>query len=487
MVTPRRPILLPHVFPRRHLTSTTRLVVLLDTEQNRSHPIAERSWRVLSAMDGSRDVEGITRRVRLEGGRVDPDEVAAFVAELAEAGLVGEAPEETSPAEAAVLRAPLPTPLPPEDPTRALEDLPGFGLHCDGRGSCCRFYPTVAFTPLEAARARAHCPEVLDAGHVEQRAFLPIAGRDSSLLAVALTKGGCAYLEPGGACAVHRAAGAGAKPLGCRTYPARFVDDGISVRVSPWFECACVASSACGDPSRGASLVPAEARTIADLPPGVHVEHLPELVAVAERRAATRAELATWSRNLAAACPSSLDGVAAYASLARVLSENGLDEAASIAALREPVAPTPDDVRPYLSALRQRAERLAREAFRDPDDLARRSATALATACELAESALDELLEPAPTYARVEAAHARIALHGHHLAMGLGRHKTLAVACFDRSIRLVAARALGVVARLGELDDPAFGEPLALVEALLRGYGLSAYLADGAASRESTG
>jgi lysine-N-methylase len=460
-------------------------VVLLDTDQNRSHPIAERSWRVLSAMDGSRDIEGIVRRVRLDGGRVEPNEVAAFVAELAEAGLVGEAPAEASPADEAVLRAPLPTPLPPEDPTRALEQLPGFRLHCDGRGSCCRFYPTVAFTPLEAARARAHCPEVLDAGHVEPRAFLPIAGRDATLLAVALRKGRCAYLEPNGACGVHRTAGASAKPLGCRTYPARFVDDGVSVRVSPWFECACVASSACGGASGGESLVPAGARTIAELPSGVHVEHLPELVAVAESRVATRAELAAWSRNLAAACPRELDGVAAYASLARVLSESGLDEAASLAALREPVAPTPDDIRPYVLALRRRAERLASEVFRDPDDLTRRSATALATACELAESALDELLDPAPAYARVEAAHVRIALHGHHLAMGLVRQKTLAVACFDRSIRLVAARALGVVARLGELDDPAFGEPLALVEALLRGYGVSAYFVDGAVSRES--
>jgi lysine-N-methylase len=484
MVTPRRPILLPHVFPRRHLTGTTRLVVLLDTEKNRSHPIAERSWRVLSAMDGSRDVDGIVRRVRLDGGRVEPDEVAAFVAELAEAGLVGEAPEQPSSTVEPMLRAPLPTPLPPEDPTRVLEQLPGFGLHCDGKGSCCRFYPTVAFTPLEAARARVHCPDVLDAGHVEPRAFLPIAGRDSSLLAVALTKGRCAYLEPSGACGVHRAAGASAKPLGCRTYPARFVDDGLSVRVSPWFECACVASSACRGAEPGVSLVPNEASTIAELPPGVHVEHLPELIAVAERHMATRAELSYWSRSLAAACPTELDGVAAYASLARALDKSGLDEAASLAALREPVAPTPDDVRAYLVALHLRADRLARDAFRDPDDLTLRSATALATACELAAGALDELLEPAPAYARVEAAHLRVALFGHHLAMGLGRQKTLAVACFDRSVRLLAARALGVVARLGELDDPAFAEPLALVEALSRGYGLSAYFADGAAARE---
>lgn len=487
MSTPRRPILLPHVFPRRHLTSAGRLVVLLDTDKNRSLPIAERSYRVLSAMDGTRDVEGIARRVRLDGGRAEAGEVAAFVAELAEAGLVGEAPEEPSDEEQATLRAPLPTPLPPEDPTRALEELPGFRLECDGRGSCCRFYPTVAFTPLEAARARTYLPEVLDAGHVEARAFLPIAGRDTTLLAVSLDKGRCAYLEPSGACGVHRAAGAAAKPLGCRTYPARFVDDGISVRVSPWFECACVASSARGDRGEGASLVPGEAHTRAELPPGVHVEHLPELVAVAEGRAASRAELAAWSGALVAACPATLDGVAAYASLARALSRCGLDEAASLEALRAPVAPTPDEVRPYLVALHQRAERLAREAFRDPDDLARRAGTALATACELAEGALDELLEPAPSYARVEAAHLRVGLHGHHLAMGLGRQKTLALACFDRSMRLVAARALGVVAKLGELDDPAFDEPLALVEALLRGYGLSAYLTDGATLRDGAG
>ena len=48
MSTPRRPILLPHVFPRRHLTSDARLVVLLDTEKNESLPIAERSIPVIA-------------------------------------------------------------------------------------------------------------------------------------------------------------------------------------------------------------------------------------------------------------------------------------------------------------------------------------------------------------------------------------------------------------------------------------------------------
>jgi lysine-N-methylase len=481
MPLPERPTLLPHVFARRHLTRTGKLVLLIDTEARVSHPIAERSWRVLSAMDGSRDLDGIVRRVRIEGGRVDRAEVEAFVAELVAAGLVGDAPaDEDARGPVPARRSSLP-PAPSADETpRPVEALEGFALHCDGRGSCCRLYPTVAFSPLEAARARVACPDVLDAGHVESRAFTPLSGLDPTLLAVGLVRGRCAYLGEDGRCGVHRAAGASAKPLGCRTYPARFVDDGEVVRVSPWFECTCVARSAVERPAHGEPLVPVEVTSTAALSPGIHVERLPERIAVAEGHGASRAELARWSRTLATACPRELDGVAAFASLARVLTDAGLDEARALEALRSPVAPDPEELRPFVRAIGARADQLANQAFRDPDDLARRAATALATACTLAEDCLDELSDPAPAYARVEAAYLRTTLFGHQLAASLGRDRHLAVACLDRSIRLVAARALGVVARLGELDDPAFAEPQALVEALMRGYGLSAYLVDAA-------
>ena len=48
----------------------------------------------------------------------------------------------------------------------------------------------------------------------------------------------------------------------------------------------------------------------------------------------------------------------------------------------------------------------------------------------------------------------------------------------DRALRALLGRALGVVATLAELDDPAFERPLSLVEAAMRAYGLSAYLRD---------
>ena len=48
---------------------------------------------------------------------------------------------------------------------------------------------------------------------------------------------GCAYLEGEGRCSLHAKGGPEAKPLGCRTFPTSFIDDGDSVRVSVAVEC----------------------------------------------------------------------------------------------------------------------------------------------------------------------------------------------------------------------------------------------------------
>ena len=66
------------------------------------------------------------------------------------------------------------------------------------------------------------------------------------------------------------------------------------------------------------------------------------------------------------------------------------------------------------------------------------------------------------------------ALHGYKLF----GYVPLTLALRDRAVRLIVARALpDVFARVGA-TDPACAHPLALVEAILRGHGLDAYVHD---------
>jgi len=162
--------------------------------------------------------------------------------------------------------------------------LPGVGFSCSGSGSCCELADSILFTPLESARARAAAPDVLDAGHVGERAFTPASGLDGTLLAVAAKDGACAYLRADRACGVYDV-----RPHGCRTHPIRFVDVGHEIRVAPRFVCAC-------------ELEPSEAplthaRRGAELPPELWVETLPAVVRVGAERL-PRAEALAWSDGL---------------------------------------------------------------------------------------------------------------------------------------------------------------------------------------------
>ena len=89
-----------------------------------------------------------------------------------------------------------------------------------------------------------------------------------------LVDGACAYLASDGHCRLHAVAGAEAKPWPCRAYPATFVEDGETVRVSVSIECACILASIGG--TEGEPLVPPSARTIADLAGVPRVARLPE-------------------------------------------------------------------------------------------------------------------------------------------------------------------------------------------------------------------
>ena len=90
---------------------------------------------------------------------------------------------------------------------------------------------------------------------------------------------------------------------------------------------------------------------------------------------------------------------------------------------------------------------------------------------------LELFIAPAPRTAAAEAFYLEAVLFGHQLVTRSCR-VPLTTSLVDRAARIVVSRALAVVAELGGLSDPAFAQPLALVEATIRAYGLASYVLD---------
>ncbi|WP_433936249.1 YkgJ family cysteine cluster protein [Sorangium cellulosum] len=484
---PARPRLAAHVLARRHLVGEEERIILHDLRTGELLQLGPREWALLSAADGTRDVEGIVIAAAREGAPARVPAAQAFFAQLHAAGLLGaeDAREDAAPAASAAPRGSALPAAPALDAgardarERPLEVLPDFSLHCDGSGSCCRIYASILFDPEEAARARALRPEVLSGGARHERAFTPERGAwPCAASVVAMRDGRCAYLEgEGGAgrCSLHAAGGPAAKPLGCRTFPTSFIDDGESIRISVSVECACVLASV-GRPG-GAPLIDPRLRARGDLDDRIDVAALPDRAEVAPGAAAPRAELVAWSRRLAAAAPPP-DVAAGLSSLAAAIEVEGLTGDA-IARFERPDPLEPAALGPWLAALHRRAARRAREdaAWRSERDLARRATQWIAAATfALADpDLLAALLLSPPRAPDRERFYLRAALHGHRLLGAL----PLSLALRDRAARLVVARALPLIcAEAGADGDPACAEPIALVEAMLRGHGLDAYAAD---------
>ena len=471
---PARPRLATHVLPRRHVVDGEERVVLHDLGTGRLVQIGLREWGLLAASDGTRDLEGIVLAAAREGAHARAPALEAFLAQLHAAGMLEDGVEEPSP-EATVRSAYEGE----DDPAaRPLEPLPDFSLTCDGSGSCCRFYGSVIFGPVEAARARALLPMVRDGGARHERVFMPERGSGpTGGAAVTYCEGRCAYLGDDDLCALHAAGGPAAKPVVCQTFPATFVDDGESVRVSVAVECACVLASV--ERAGGAALVPAGARVRGDLDATLVVDRLDDHVMVTAARVVPRAAFVAWSRAVSRA-PRAPDTAAALLALARSVASDGLDEAAAAQAMASPAAMRPEDVEAWADALAQRAARRAREdaTWRSERDLVLRAAGWLATAAgALAdrETAAALLTQP-PAAPRSEQFYLEALLHGHRLAGG----RPLAIELHDRAVRIVVARALGHVlaGAPAEEMDPAAAHPLALVEAMMRGHGLDGYVDD---------
>lgn len=463
---PERPRLASHILPRRHVVGGEERIVLHDLRAKRLVQIGAREWGLIAAADGTRDLDGILLAAAREGAHARAPALRGFLEQLHAAGMlsdgIGEAPATTEGAHEA----------PDDRGSRPLDVLAGFTLHCDGSGSCCRLYGSVIFGPVEAARARALLPMVRDGGARHERIFMPERGSEpTGGSAVTYVDGRCAYLGDDDRCAIHAAGGSRAKPVGCQTFPASFLDDGESVRVSVSVECACVLASV--DRPGGSPLLPPEARVRADLDETLVVEELDREVRVARSLVAPRARYLAWSRRVASALPAA-DTAAALVSLSRAVEAHGLDEDAAARAIASPSAIDADDVRAWARALSIRAARRATEdeAWRSPRDLVLRAARWIAEAAEMTTL----ILAVPPAAPRSEQFYLEALLHGHRLV----DERPLTVTLRDRAVRILVARSLAnVLASVPEGErDTAAAHPLALVEAMLRGHGLGDYVDD---------
>ena len=484
-----------HVIARRHVVSSRRpgagaeasFIVLHDQGERgpRSLQVGEREWALLEGMDGTRDVEGLVVHARSRGVAMAIELATAFARELSSEGLIvdaasaalatgASAPKEATKKGLAEAVA-LPESRTDESRSRPLEHLPGFLLRCDGSGSCCRLYPTIVFSPLDAARARAALPLVRDGGHDEGRVFLPERGVRREALAVTLVDGRCAYLGKDGLCGIHAVAGSEAKPFGCRSFPVSLVDDGLAVRVTPGVECACVLASAIDGGVGGESLVDPAFVDASALDARLYIDVLPSQIVLGRGRSVDRQSFVRWSRALEDAPVT--NAALAFMALASHVAGGVLSADAGCAALATNHIDDPERLLPFIRALGARARIRASETWRSESDLARQAFVAIEAAAEIAEAGFETLLEPASATHAAEAFYVRATLFGHHL-VARSHRMPLEVALLDRATRVVLGRALSVAVAIGGLSDPAFSHPLALVEGVLRGHGLAAYWLD---------
>jgi lysine-N-methylase len=464
VAVPLRPRLAEHVLPRRHVVDGQEHVALIDRERGNVVRVGPREWSWLAAADGTRDLTGIVLAVRREAS-VSPDQVQELLARLDEIGFL-------APADAPVAIARLPSERVRIDSTtpadRPIVPMPGLVLRCDRSGTCCRFYATVLMTETEAERARVLLPG-REVGPVPmRRAFLPVIGSvPGEAFAPVARDGACGFLDDDGACAIHRAGGAGAKPVGCALFPATFVDDGEAIRVSAKTECACVLDS--GLSPGDIPLVDPAWRTAWDLPAMIAVERLPDRIALTDTTEISRAELREFVRGWLTVEPRD---VAAWA------------WATADACTRRPFVapdplvapPEPELVRPYIEALWHRAHRRAGEdaQWRSERDAVRRTTTWIAATTLLlrAPDVLSEHLHTPAAEPELERFYLRAALYAYAI-----REPNVELGLRDLAVRLWVARAMADTRALVD-GDPLGRRPLAPLDAVLRGWGLRAYVSD---------
>lgn len=472
------------MLPRLHFVDGRCRVLLHDVESGDVVELGPREWVLLACADGTRDVEGIRLAGAREGARVSDEALGELLGSLHDAGMLEEGPaprrrheDDSGPATGSSGAREGAAPHGRERAARPIERLEGYSFTCDGHGSCCKLYATIVFSPLEAARARSVLPDVLDGGERHEHVFMPERGAGPCPgSAVALVEGHCAYLD-GHLCALHRAAGAQAKPIGCNLFPLALVDDGSRVRASMSVECACVLASL--GKEGGEALLPESARVRGDLDPAIVVDELPAEVAVTAGSREPLARYLEWSDAALAALPAGDDAAVTAWSLAEAVAAHGLDPGRARAAVEAPSPVGAALSGRYLAALAAKAARRAKaqNAWRGERDLCRRGVSVVAAAAELLadEDVRAAVAAGAGAAAADEAFYLRVALFGHQMV-----GYPLAVALRDRATAIWVARVfpLAAAALYPGDEEPAFEHPIALVEALLRGHGLRRYTED---------
>lgn len=481
---PKRPRLAEHVFARRHLAGGREFIILYNAKTDQRIQLGTREWNIIVSADGTRDIEGIQLAARCRGTPAKAPMIQSFFEDLHAAGLIASGP----PAEPRLAKE-----VSTEDQDRPLSVLPGFTLHCDGRGSCCRLYGSILFSAPETARARALQPVVLNGGEEPDRAFIPERGSVSDALScVTLIDGRCAYLDDTDRCSLHAVGGPRAKPFGCSQFPVIFTDDGETLRASVEVECACVFESI--DRPGGEPLISPQARTRGDLPAAAHITHLPARICLSTgaRFQASRAEFTAWSRQLLGMLNTpehaSSDAMALCCSLGESLEAHGLDMEHTQRALLAPALPEAEALKPMLDALLQLSMKRASEnrSFRAARDLARRAVLWMERAARIlldSRGCEHYLRAPLPrTEQRHEHFYVCTLLFGHRLVdAGAGElltQKPVSRAFRERAVRMLIARCLPEAMRLAEQDDPSLAAdpaarfPLAMVEAAMRAQGI---------------
>lgn len=455
---PHRPRLADYVLARQHRTASREGVALVHQHTGETWHIGRREWVILLMADGTRDRDGLLLAAAREGAVASPEALDALLVKMAAAGLLDEGPR------------PMEEPRPPrDDAARPLDALPGYTFSCDGRGTCCRQYATVVFSGLEAARARVLLPLLEQGGDRHEHVFTPRHGSTpGAAWAVKHVDGACCYLDAHGLCRIHAAGGPAAKPVGCDLFPARFVDDGEAIRVSPVVECACVVRSATHPADGAGGLVPEGATLREHLRAESWVEVLPDSIALCEGVSVPRADFVAWSRRVLQAQP---DDVGAWlwwcgevmTSEARLPSPDATPEVDI------------DAMRPWFAALRARLHAAAMQSrvWRAPDDVMQYGVELMTETCTLLleqDGVLEACLDAGPARPAEEALYLRAAAHGHHWADG----SSVAMRVRNMSLRVLIAR---VIARLidgNALATKVMETPITTVEALCRGYGLYA-------------
>lgn len=455
-----RPRLADHALLRRHVIDGVERYVVHHALTGALLTLDERAFQIATLADGTRDLDGVALAASRAGLYQRASEIEAVLQALSDAGLIAHGVEP----------GPLParspshwlTPAEAPEARRPLEPLPGFRFRCDGSGHCCEQYASVALTQDDELRARRAGLRTLPGDERGERALLPLyGGVRRERQAMTLVDGACLQLDAERGCALHRAAGAGAKPTACRLYPAIFADTGEALRVSTALECGCVFESA-ARADAGEPLIAPELRLAADLPAGLTVRVVPPTIAIGAGRRATREEVVAWTDAALAGDPGGC-AVARAVALARGLETRGATplaaEAASLPAaslaaeLAEPVA--------HLAELTQRA-RVAADAWRSERDRTRQLRRAVATAARAVASRGVEasLVEVDPVLSAAERFALRATLFGLQLAE---ESRELPAALLDFAARLLVARELS-------LSGPAaLGHPIAAVMASLRG------------------